>query len=55
MPESKKRKVDPVKEEERRHVNVTGTKAGKILVLILCAAMIAGLLFAAVWLMIQAL
>ena len=52
---SKKRKIEPVNEEERRHVNVTGTKAGKILVLILCAAMIAGLLFAAVWLMIQAL
>lgn len=55
MPESKKRKIEPVNEEERKHVNVTGNKAGKILVLILCLAMVAGLLFAAVWLMIQAL
>lgn len=52
MPESKKRKIDkePV---EQKHVNVVGNKAGKLLVLILCLAMVAGLLFAAIYLMIQ--
>ena len=54
MPESKKRKVEKT-EVEQKHVNVTGSKAGKLLVLILCAAMVFGLLFAAIWLMIQQL
>ena len=35
MPESKKRKIDKSNESEQRHVNVTGNKAGKILVLVL--------------------
>ncbi|MCR5741328.1 MAG: hypothetical protein K6G38_02545 [Gammaproteobacteria bacterium] len=54
MPLSKKRKIDkePV---EQKHVNVTGNKAGRILVLILCASMVAGLLFAAIYLMITSL
>ena len=52
MPESKKRVVnkEPV---EQKHVNPTDSKAGRILVLVLCASMVAGLLFAAIYLMIQ--
>ena len=55
MPVSKKRKTEPKDESQVRHVNPTSTKAGKILVLILVVAMVAGLVFAAVYLMINQL
>ena len=55
MPESRKRKVDNTNKEPERHINVSGSKAGKILILILVVAMVLGIAFAAIYLMIQAL
>ena len=55
MPESKKRKVDNSNKEPEKHYNVQESKAGKILILILVVAMVLGIAFAAVYLMIQAL
>lgn len=55
MPESKKRKTEPKDTSKQKHYNPTDNKAGKILVLILALSMVAGLLFAAIYLMITAL
>ena len=55
MPESKKRKIDNSNKEAERHYNVQESKAGKILILVLVVAMVLGIAFAAVWLMISQL
>ena len=55
MPESKKRKIENSNKESERHYNVQESKAGKILILVLVIAMVLGIAFAAVWLMISQL
>lgn len=53
MPESRKRKVEAKDESQIKHVNVQATKGGKILLIIMCSAMVLGILIAAVALIIQ--
>ena len=55
MPKSKKRKVENTSKESERHYNVQESKAGKILIIVLVIAMVLGIAFAAVYLMISAL
>ncbi len=53
MPQSKKRKIEKKTEENQVHYNVGDGKAGKTLIVVLCIAMVLGLLIGAVALMIQ--
>jgi len=53
MPVSKKRDVPAKNESANKHVNVGDSKAGKLLVLILALSMVAGLLIAAVILVVN--
>lgn len=53
MPESRKRKIEqkPVKASSK--YNFAETKFGKVLILILCISMVVGILFAAIYLMLN--
>jgi len=55
MPESRKRKINIENKEPEKHINVSESKFGKILILVLVIAMVLGIAFAAVYLMISAL
>ncbi len=48
MPESKKRKVEPKDKSQETHYNVGESKAGKIIILIVAAAMVLSLLIVAI-------
>ena len=48
MPVSRKRKVAPKDESQQKHYNVSETKAGKIIVLILAIAMVLSLVIVAI-------
>ena len=48
MPVSRKRKIEPKDESQQKHYNISGTKVGKIIVLILDIAMVLSLVIVAI-------